>query len=223
VVQDLQANLLITGHIAEPTPENDWTGHPTWDYNVHFEAFLVNLKTGVLEKIYQSKIPYSLFKPAALIRGMNDYQALYLPAHAAEIPLLTSQIHFYDLNPTFLGGHLWDNETILQEGAKDMEGSYFVTGYYVDSQQGTAKKFADDYLNKFAKRPDLVAAQSYDATQLLLQATNLSSTRQDIPTNLLKITDFDGVSGKTTFGGHGEADKLVPVLKIEKGKVQQVQ
>ena len=223
VAQDLQASILITGHIVEPTPENDWTNHPTWDYNVHFEAFWVDPKSGSLVKIYQSKLPYSLFKPSALIRGNATYQALYLPAHAAEIPLLTSQIHFYDLNPVFLGGHLWDNPTVLQETAKDMEGSYFVTGFYMNSQQATAKKFSDDFLNKFSKQPDLLAAQSFDAARLLLQAADLSSNREDIRSNLMAIRDFDGVSGKTTFGGHGEADKLVPVIQIKDGKYNQVQ
>ncbi len=128
VAQDMQASLIITGHILEPTPENDWTTYPTWDYNVHFEAFWVDPKRNTMVKIYQSKLPYSVFKPAALIKGNNSFQALYLPAHAVEVPLLVSQIHFYDLNPVFLGGHLWDNDTILQEAAKDMEGFVFRDG-----------------------------------------------------------------------------------------------
>jgi len=223
VAQDMQSSLVITGHIVEPTPDNDWGLHPTWDYNIHFEAFWMDPKKNAMVKIYQSKIPYSPFKPPSMIRAANTYQALYLPAHAVEVPLLVSQIHFYDLSPVFLGGHLWDNETLLQEGAKDMEGSYFVTGFYVDSQQGPVKKFVDDYLNKFAKRPDLLAAQSFDSAKLLLQAMNLSMNRDDIHNNLLQIKDFDGVSGKTTFGGKGEAEKLVPILQVKGGKYQQVQ
>ncbi len=223
VAQDMQTSLIITGHILEPTPENDWSFFPTWDYNIHFEAFLMDPNKNTMVKIYQSKITYSIFKPPSMTRGNNAYQALYLPAHSAEVPLLVSQVHYYDLNPVFLGGHLWDNDTILQEAAKDMEGAYFVTGFYVDSQQGTVKKFVDDYMNKFAKRPDLLAAQAYDAARLLFQAANLSATRDDIHTNLLQIKDFEGVSGKTTFGGQGEADKLVPVLQIKDGKYQQVQ
>jgi ABC-type branched-subunit amino acid transport system substrate-binding protein len=223
VAQDMQANILITGHIVEPTPENDWTPYPNWDYNIHFEAFWVNPKTNQMTRFYQSKIPFKPFKPASLVRAQGGYQALYLPAHAAEVPLLTSQIHFYDLAPVFLGGHLWDNETILQEGAKDMEGSYFVTGFYVDSQQAATKKFVEEYQKKFAKRPDLYAAQAYDAMRLLIQASNLSTTRDDIHTNLMQIKGFDGVSGLTDFGGKNEADKLVPVIHIQGGKYQQVQ
>jgi branched-chain amino acid transport system substrate-binding protein len=158
-----------------------------------------------------------------MIRANSNYQALFLPSHAREIPLLVSQIHFYNLSPVFLGGHLWETDTLLQEAGKDMDGAYFVTGFYGDSSQATARKFSDDYLGKFAKHPDLWAAQAYDAARLLLQAADLSNSREDIRANLLGIKDFDGASGKTTFGGHGEADKLVPILQIKDGKYQQVQ
>lgn len=223
VAQDMQANIILTGHIVEPTPENDWTTYPNWDYNIHFEAFWVDPRKNQMVRFYQSNIPFKPFKPASLVRAQGGYQALYLPAHAAEVPLLTSQIHFYDLNPIFLGGHLWDNEALLQDGAKDLEGSYFVTGFYVDSQQSTTKKFVEDYLKKFAKRPDLYAAQAYDAMRLLIQAANPSVTRDDIHTNLLQIKGFDGVSGSIDFAGKSEAEKLVPIIKIQDGKYQQVQ
>ncbi len=223
VGQDLEASMIVAGRIIENNPPGDWTDHPTWDFSLYLEAFQLNAKKTAFVKIYQNKLPYSTFKPSSLIRAVSGYQALYLPAHSVEIPSLVSQIHFYDLNPVFLGGHLWDNDSVRQDGAKDVEGSYYVTGFYLDSSQGNTKKFADDYLKKFAKKPDLLAAQAYDAARLMLKATETSVSRDDIHNNLLAIKDFDGVSGKTTFGGHGEADKIVPVLKIQDGKVQQVQ
>ncbi len=223
VAQDMQATLIITGRIIGTNTPDEPASHSTWDYSISFEAFQLDPVKNTFVKIYQNKVPYSIIKPTALIQANTGFQALYLPAHSGEIPLLASQAHFYNLNPVFLGGHLWENETVRQEGGKDVEGSYFVTGFYVDSQQGSTKKFAEDYLKRFAKRPDLLAAQAYDAAMLLLKATAASANRDDIHNNLLAIKDFDGVSGKTTFGGHGEADKVVPVLKIQGGKLEQVQ
>ncbi|HVZ79691.1 MAG TPA: penicillin-binding protein activator [bacterium] len=223
VAHDMQANIILTGHIVEPTPEKDWTTYPNWDYNIHFEAFWMDPKRNQMVRFYQSKIPFSPFKPVSLVRAADTYQALYLPAHSAEVPLLTSQIHFYDLNPVFLGGHLWDNDAILREGAKDMEGAYYVTGFYVDSQQSAAKHFVEGYVKKFAKRPDLYAAQAYDAMRLLIQAANQSANRDDIHTNLMQIRGFDGACGSIDYAGKNEPDKLVPVIKIQDGKRQQVQ
>ncbi len=223
IAQDIQASIIVAGRVIQTNPPNDMTDHPTWDFSVSFEAFQMNVKKNAMVKIYQGKLIYSIFKPPALMRIVNGFQALYLPGHPLEIPSLVSQIHFYDLNPVFLGAQSWENETVLKDGGKDLEGSYFVSGFYVDSQNGIVKKFTDDYLKRFAKRPDRYAAQAYDAARLLLKATETSLSRDDIHNNLLGIRDFEGVSGKTSFGGHVEAEKIVPVLKIQGGKYQQVQ
>jgi hypothetical protein len=223
IADDIQASLIVVSRVVETNPPNDSNDHPTWDYLVGFEAYQMDPKKRTYTRIYQRQVPYSAFKPDALVRPRADYQALYLPTHSAEIPLLASLIHFYDLNTTFLGGHLWENKSVLDDAAKDVEGAYFVTGFFRDSEQGTTKKFVQDYVAKFNQVPDLLAAQGYDAANLLLKAIATSMSREDIHNKLLEIKDFDGVCGKTTFGGHGEANKIVPVLKIEGGKYKQVQ
>jgi ABC-type branched-subunit amino acid transport system substrate-binding protein len=223
VAQDTQASLIITMQVYDDQSKDPVFG-PTWLYGIHFEAYQIDPSTRSLTKIYQNKILYNAIKPTIAAQNTDNIQALYLPGHTAvEIPQIASQVHFYGLNPVLLGGHLWENDAVRQEGGKDVEGSYYVTGFYVDSTQGKVKKFADDFLKRFNKRPDLLAAQSYDAMNLMLKATLMSSTRDDIRANLLAITNYDGVTGTTTFGGHGEADKLVPVLKIQNGQLQQVQ
>ncbi len=224
IAEEAQVPLLITGRIVETNPPNDWSSDdPTWDFTLTIEAFRQNPKTETFGRFYMNHVQYSFFKPSTMLRRKADYQALYLPAHASEIPLLVSQSHFYDLNPIFLGGHLWENDTVLREGSKDLEGSYFVTGFYVDSSKNEVKKFVEDYLKKYAKRPDLLAAQAYDAARLLLSALANSSDRENIHNQLMQIKDFEGVSGKTTFGGHGEPEKVVPVIQIKDGKYNQVQ
>jgi len=223
VCQDIQASLVITLRVNDDVSKDPVYG-PTWLYGLHFEAFQLNTATKKFEKIYQNKILYNAIKPTAAAQNTDNIQALYLPGHTAvEIPQIASQVHFYGLSPVLLGGHLWENDVVRQEGAKDVEGSYYVTGFYVDSTQGKVKKFADDFLKRFNKRPDLLAAQSYDAMNMLLKATLMSGSREDIRTNLMAITNYDGVSGTTSFAGHGEAEKLVPVLKIQNGQLNQVQ
>src|SRR6266513_2004421 len=136
---------------------------------IQFQAMQFDPVKKKFVKIYQNKIHYSNFKPYSPLQKNDFIQALYLPAHSAvEIPQLASQVHFFGLNPVLLGGHLWMNESVRQEGSKDVEGSYFVAGYYVDSQQGNPKRFAEEYLRRFLKRPDMLAAQAYDAANLML-------------------------------------------------------
>ncbi len=224
VAQDIQASLVITAQVLGTNPAVDSNTHLTWDYVIQFQAMQFDTVKKKFVKIYQNRIFYSTFKPYSPLQKNDFIQALYLPAHSAvEIPQLASQVHFFGLNPVLLGGHLWMNESVRQEGSKDVEGSFFVAGYYVDSQQGNPKRFAEEYLRRFLKRPDMLAAQAYDAANLMLKATLASTNRDDIHDKLMGIVNFDGVTGTTTFGGHGEPEKQVPILKIQNGRLEQVQ
>jgi ABC-type branched-subunit amino acid transport system substrate-binding protein len=222
IADDMQASLLVTGRITVINPD-DWSEDTPWNYVVVVQAFQLNPKSNTFSRIYQNRLACGLFKSPDLVQSTTGIQAIYLPAHTAEVPLLASQVRFYNLNQVLLGGHLWGNESIFQEGGGTLDGAYFVTGFYVDSRQENVKKFSEDYLKKFAKRPDLLAAQAYDAARLLLKAMDSSGSRDDIQKKLMEIRDFNGVSGRTTFGGHGEADKSVPVMKIQNNKYIQVQ
>ncbi len=223
IAQDLQAKVLITGRVVETDPPADFDPTDnTWNFSINLEAYLLPEGKDQYIKIYQSRLIYGVYKPTAG-QGAVKYQALYLPAHAAEVPLLAAQIHFYDLNPVLLGAHLWGNPTVLQEAAKDVEGAYFVTGFYPDSQEAIVKMFTDNYMKAYAIKPDLLAAQSYDAARLLLEAMNISTDRDSLRAQLSQINNFVGASGLTNFNGKGEADKQVPILQIKNGKYQQVQ
>jgi ABC-type branched-subunit amino acid transport system substrate-binding protein len=223
IAQDLQAKVLITGRVVETDPPADFDpADNTWNFSIYLEAYLLPDGKDQFIKFYQSRLLYGVFKPTSG-QSTVKYQALYLPAHAAEVPLLAAQVHFYDLNPILLGGHLWGNASVLQEAAKDVEGAYFVTGYYADSQEAIARKFTDDYMKAYAKKPDLLAAQAYDAARLLLQAMNGATDRDSLREQLSRINNFVGASGLTSFNGKGEAEKQVPILQIKSGKYQQVQ
>jgi ABC-type branched-subunit amino acid transport system substrate-binding protein len=222
VAEDLQASVIVTGRIFGTNPSTDTT-ETTWDYSLELEAFQTDPKSGQVTKLAGDKLSFSVFKPLSQVPANLKYDALYLPAHTVEVPLIASQLHYYNLNPILLGGHLWQNDSVLQEGAKDVEGSYFVTGFFPDSQQGTTKDFVTAYLQRFAAKPDLVAAEAYDAAKLLIKAGDTATSQDDLRNQLMAIKDFDGVGGKTSFNGHAEADKEVPVIQIKDGKYQQVQ
>ncbi len=222
VAEDLQASVIVTGRIFGMNPPTDTTD-PTWDYSLELEAFQTDPKSGQLTKLAGDKLSFSVFKPIGLVPNSLKFDALYMPAHSVEIPLIASQLHYYNLSPTLLGGHLWLNDNLLQDDPKDVEGSYFVTGFFPDSQQGTTKDFVTAYLQRFAAKPDLVAAEAYDAAKLLIKAGDTAVSSDDLRNQLMAIKDFDGVGGQTSFNGHAEADKQVPVIQIKDGKYQQVQ
>jgi branched-chain amino acid transport system substrate-binding protein len=85
------------------------------------------------------------------------------------------------------------------------------------------KDFTAAYSLKYGHRPNLLAAQSYDAARLLSQAMQGAQSRDEVRSKLSGINGYDGVSGETSFNGTGNAEKKVPVMKIEKGRLKQLQ
>lgn len=220
VMDDLQADLLVTGSIV--TPETLNPDAPTWNYTFRMET---HFRSAGDAKVRTNAVTLSLteYKKPELTRKQMPFQAVYLPAHTGEIPSLASQLRFYGLKTQFLGGHCWENESVLRDGGDTVEGTVFVSGFWVDSTDGPAKDFVSSYSAKYGRRPDLLAAQSYDALRLLARALRGTQSRDEVRSNLAGINGFDGATGETSFHGTGNADKKVPVLKIEGGKITQLQ
>ncbi len=222
VLAELQASLLLTGRIVETDSPDEWGRDSTWDYSIELEAWWQDPRSGKMRNI-KSRLAHALYKAPEIIRRPMNYQALYLPAHTRELSLLMTQIRFYDLDPVLLGGHLWEDRSVLKEGGDWPKGAYLVSGFYVDSPDGDVQGFVHRYQTKYASKPDLLAAQAYDAMRLVLKASNGALGGEEVRRRLSAINGFRGVSGDTSFNGGGEAEKKVPILKIENGRFQQVQ
>lgn len=223
ILNEVQSSLLLGGRIVETDPPGEWGADDTWDFVIEVEAWWADPARRGKMKTVKERIPYSLFKPPSIVRKPVNYEALYLPAHTREVSLLMTQIRFYDLKPVLLGGHLWEDRNVLKEGGPWPPGAYFVTGFHAESPDGDVQAFVQRYQKKYASKPDLLAAQAYDAMRLVIQASEGASGGEEVRRRLAGINGFKGVSGVTSFNGGGEAEKRVPILRIENGRFQQVQ
>jgi ABC-type branched-subunit amino acid transport system substrate-binding protein len=220
VLDDLQASLLVTGTILNSDTVS--TKDDIWNYTIRMEA---HYRSPESTRIRNTAVTLTLseYKKSDLLQTSISFQALYLPAHTGEIPSLASQLRFYGLKSQFLGGHCWENESVVRDGGDTVDGTVFVTGFWVDSPETIVKDFTAAYSVKYGHRPNLLAAQAYDAARILSQAMQGAQSREEVRSKLSGIQGYDGVSGETSFNGTGNADKKVPVLKIEKGRLKQLQ
>jgi branched-chain amino acid transport system substrate-binding protein len=112
----------------------------------------------------------------------------------------------------------------------DCFGSFFTTHYAAAGATGATKEFIDRYKAKYGYVPDDVAALTWDAIRMLLQAVqnagkltgNLEANRKAIRDALAKMTGFDGITGKMTFTeGSGDPAKCAVIVKIsDKGEFE---
>jgi branched-chain amino acid transport system substrate-binding protein len=94
-------------------------------------------------------------------------------------------------------------------------------GTFFSSAAGPAKaypdagKFVSDFMDKFGKKPEPFAAQSYDCTALLLKGIENAAkqsggqlpTRPDVVKAVRALKDFKGVTGTINFNAQGDLVK----------------
>jgi branched-chain amino acid transport system substrate-binding protein len=154
-----------------------------------------------------------------LIKAANP-DVLFLPNYYNEVPLQAQQARRLGLTCPFIGSDSWGSEELLRLGAKDLEGSFFSTHYAPDIATPKAQKFIRDYETKYAKKPDDVAALTYDAGQLLCAAITKAQSldRKKVRDALAAIQKFAGVTGQMDFKNLCDPIKSAVILQIKDGK-----
>ena len=146
---------------------------------------------------------------------------IFLPNYYSEVPLQIQQAKRLGITVPFLGSDSWGSAELLKLCGKECEGYYFSTHYAADAATPAATKFIQAYQTKYNALPDDVAALTYDAFQLLLQAIKSAGSidRQAVRDALAKVPRYDGVTGMMQFKeGSGDPVKGAVILRIKGGK-----
>jgi branched-chain amino acid transport system substrate-binding protein len=148
---------------------------------------------------------------------------LFTPQYYDEVPLIAKQAHELGWKKPILGSDSWGSAELMKLCGKDCIGSYFSTHYAAAGAKGATKEFIDQYKAKYKYEPDDVAALTWDAIRMLLQAIqntkgltgSLEKDRKAIRDQLAQIKSFEGITGKMTFTGKsGDPVKCAVIVKI---------
>jgi branched-chain amino acid transport system substrate-binding protein len=154
-----------------------------------------------------------------IIKAANP-DVLFLPNYYNEVPLQAQQGRRLGLTCPYIGSDSWGSEELLRLGAKDLEGAFFSTHYAPDIATPKAQKFIQDYEAKYGKKPDDVAALTYDSGLLLCAAITRAGTldRKKVREALATIQKFEGVTGQMNFKNLCDPVKSAVILQIKDGK-----
>ncbi len=148
---------------------------------------------------------------------------LLTPQYYDEVPLIVKQAHEMGWKKPILGSDSWDSAELMNLCGKDCIGSFFSTHYAAPGAKGATKQFIDQYKAKYGYEPDAVAALTWDAARLLLQAIqntkgltgDVKKDRKAIRDQLAQIKEFEGITGKMSFDGKtGDPIKCAVMVKI---------
>ena len=93
----------------------------------------------------------------------------------------------------------------------------------LDSPEPHVKAFVKAYEARYNGKPDMFAAQAFDATNIVLNAIvaagGANATRAKVRDAMAATKDFPGVTGVTSFDPKTrEPAKLLTKLQIQNGK-----
>ncbi len=155
-----------------------------------------------------------------IVRSGAD--VLFTPQYYSEVALIAKQAKDLGWNKPIMGSDSWGSAELMKLCGNACKGAYFSTHYAAAGATGATKDFIDKYKAKYGYVPDDVAALTWDAIGLLVQALKnaaplsgkLNKDRDAVRVGLSKIKDFDGITGKMTFGATGDPSKCTVVVKI---------
>ncbi|MHC1730337.1 MAG: ABC transporter substrate-binding protein [Syntrophobacteraceae bacterium] len=161
---------------------------------------------------------------AQLAKILNSgADVLFTPQYYYEIPTIVKQAQKLGWQKPIMGSDSWGSAELSNLCGDSCKGYFFTTHFVAAGAQGAARKFVDQYYAKYGYNPDEVAALTWDSIRLLLQAIrntgrlsgDLEQDRNAVKDQLVRIREFDGVTGKMSFMSvHGDPNKCVEIVKI---------
>jgi len=155
-----------------------------------------------------------------IISAKPDF--IFVPDNYNQVALIVKQAHDLGWKGPFMGSDAWGSAELLDLCGKDCVGQYFSTHYAAAGAKGATKEFIDRFAKKYGYVPDDVAALTWDATRMVLQAiqdtgevkSSVRKMRRSIRDALSDIEKFDGVTGAMHFDEQGDPVKCAVVVRI---------
>lgn len=176
------------------------------------EIELRSLKVPIPEDEKERKKLFQAYSPT--------FDALYLPGTAEKVGLLIPQLAFYNIkDKAIIGSNSLHSPDLLERAGAYAEGAVLVDGFAPETSAPAVAAVVEAYRSAYQEEPDILAAQAYDATAMVL---SVLKDGQDGPEavreGLLALKDFPGISGTATVTPNGDVQKKLFLIKVENGK-----
>ncbi|NDV25638.1 ABC transporter substrate-binding protein [Desulfovibrio sp. JC010] len=156
-----------------------------------------------------------------IINSNPDF--IFVPDNYNQVALIVKQARDLGYKGPFMGSDAWGSAELMKLCGDDCKGQFFSTHYAAAGAKGATKKFIDRYEAKYGETPDDVAALTWDATRLVLQAiqdagsynSDLKAERKAIRDALSNIKEFAGITGSMKFDSQGDPIKCAVVVRID--------
>lgn len=147
-------------------------------------------------------------------------RAVYLAGLDQELGLILKQSYEVGFAPKFYSSAGAISDKLLEIAGVGAEG--LVCGsapFNVESENPQVREFTAAFRTQFGVAPDFIAANSYDAVNIIAEIFKSGSTdAESIKNGLYATVDFPGIGGNTTFDSYGEVTKPIVLVVVKDGR-----
>ncbi len=194
------------------------------DFASVFEAELLRLgKPAALRVSYVAADEMSIDRSVQeLIYGSPE--AIFIPDSLENAFPILEQLQNSDLEKvTLLGPAQWNDPVAIRGYGQLIDGAVYVAPFFVRSAAPGVVSFVEKYVERFKHEPELLAAQSYDATRFVIDAFQKSTAAGSSLISVLESADTAyGVTGRLEMEPSGEIRRRMSVLRLDKGNIIEV-
>jgi branched-chain amino acid transport system substrate-binding protein len=113
----------------------------------------------------------------------------------------------------------FDDPAIIASVGDAADGVVFSVPKPPDQSNPVVANFRKKYVDTYGKEPGVTSDTGYDAIRILASAIESGgNSGPEIRAALLRLRDFPGAAGPTTFDAHGDVDREFEFRKIIRGK-----
>jgi hypothetical protein len=183
----------VNQHILDSLAEHELTAPVTLLFGVRGARIADSLK-----------IPTHLehMKYDSLGLPVTTIDAIFVPiASSEEIPVVSSQIKFFNIQAQILGTGDWNDPAALDQNRQYTDGVMFFVDSYPDLASEIYRTFEAKFrLANSNKTPGTNAVFGYDVAKMILQIVSQGkSRRKDIAEELVKLEGFEGLHSQISL------------------------
>jgi branched-chain amino acid transport system substrate-binding protein len=169
----------------------------------------------VAEEKYQQKDT----EFGAQLKRIKDAGAetVFVPGYPPELPLIIKQAKAIGLAARLCGADGWDNEAVINGSGDNVENCLLVGAFSPEDARPAVKTFVEGFAKRTGNKAGTFEALGYDSTSLMAEAMKGGLNAESVQQNLLKIKDFEAVTGRISISPEGDAVKGAVILRIVRG------
>jgi branched-chain amino acid transport system substrate-binding protein len=149
----------------------------------------------------------------------NPPDAVYMPGYYTEVAAILKEIQSQNLNVKRISTQGMAQPMIIEIAADAAEGViYPQPPFDPESKDHEIQAFVSAYKAKFPTKPDVDAAFSYDALNIVAQAIEKCANYPADLRERLADTNYRGITGEIQFSSNGDIDITPRMFQIKGGQ-----